>query len=282
MKSKIIISVITTAMVFLGGYVFAFESGDAANYQAQVQDLSGVDYGITGADSKYGGAQVDVGASSTNGGNGMEYNHQGQGAHVNAINSTGTARHQYDVDMETRGASTSTGWGSAAHIEINGTRAAISTRSDGTGTGMASGASIEAASGSAAGATWSGAAVGISGVNAKTEYEQVNYGAQSAQYSTGVSNVKTGTIAYSVIGGQRAGARAATVGDTRMVNDGVGGAMSSGGKSHSEVDTGTFGVGSGFAGASASASNTHKASQTAVGAGTYQYQNTIVHTSAAE
>ena len=121
MKSKIIISVITTAMVFLGGYVFAFESGDAANYQAQVQDLSGVDYGITGADSKYGGAQVDVGASSTNGGNGMEYNHQGQGAHVNAINSTGTARHQYDVDMETRGASTSTGWGRAAHIEIHGT-----------------------------------------------------------------------------------------------------------------------------------------------------------------
>ncbi len=43
----------------------AFESGDAANFQAQAQNLAGADYGLAGAESKYVGGQVDIGGSST-------------------------------------------------------------------------------------------------------------------------------------------------------------------------------------------------------------------------
>ena len=270
------------AVTLMAVPAFAFESGDAANFQVQAQDLAGTDYGLAGAESKYVGGQLDVGASSTNGGFGMEYNHQVQGAHVNAINSTGTVRHQYDIDMETRGASVAGGWGTGGHVEGNVARAAISTRSDGVGTGMVSGASIEAAGGSAAGATWNADAVGMTNTTAHTEYESINYGASSAQYSAGVSNVQTSTVAYANIGGQRAGARAATVGSVGMVNDGSGGAMATVSKSHSEVDTATAGIGAGYAGASASANNTHQGQQVAVGPGTYQYQETMVATSAAE
>ncbi len=198
------------------------------------------------------------------------------------LNSTSTARHEYQRDMETRGASVATGWASGGHIEVNGAQAGISTLSDGNGTGMASGASIEAAGASASGATWSAAAVGMTSVDAHTEYESVNAGASSAQYSRGESDVQTSTVAYSDMGSAVAGAHDLTAGDTRMVNDGVGGAMATSAKSHSEVNTSTGTAGVGYSTAHARAANTHYGTQVAFGAGTYQYQETMVSTGAAE
>jgi len=261
---------------------YGFEAGDAANYQDQAQVIGGVDYGLNGADSKYVGGQVDIGASTANGGFGIEYNYQSQGVHINAINSTATVRHQYDIDMSTRGASDAVGYGTGGHIEGNEVEAGIATYSNGVGTGMASGAGINAAGGSLVGATVNADAVGMTDTTAHTEYESINMGLSSAQYSTGVSDVEVHTVAYSDIGFAGAAGTASTSGGTVMVNDGMGGAMTSAGVSHSEVDIATAGVGAGYSGASASATNTHYSEQASYGAGTYQYQETLVSTGAAE
>lgn len=261
---------------------FGFEAGDAANFQIQAQDLAGADYGLAGADSKYVGGQLDIGVSSTTGGVGMEYNYQIQGAHINAINSTGNVRHQYDIDMSTRGASDAYVYGTGGHIEVNGLEAGISTLSDSTGTTMVNGADISANGGSVSGATFNADGVAMTDSTAHTEYENVNVGPSSAQYGTGISETETHTVAYSDIGFQAAGARAETAGEVSMMNDGSAGVMASGAKSHSEVDTATVGAGAGYSSASARAANVHTGQQVAFGPGTYQYQETVVATGAAE
>ena len=277
---RVLFAILIVAMA--AGSAWAFSAGDAGNYQEQVQDLSGQDYGINGGVSKYSGEQLGYGASASNGGFGIEYQGQIQGAHVNVLNSTGTVRHQYDIDTATSGSSVATGVSAAGHMEGTSTQAGIVTVSDGVGTGMASGTGISSDSGVLVGASVGAAAGAETAVNARTEYESVNNGATSAQYSTGMAEVKTQTGAGASGGIAGAGATATTVGGVGMVNDGMGSAMASTSASHSEVDTAAGAVGNAGAHASAAAMNAQQGYQAAVGFGTYQYQETYVATGAAE
>jgi len=280
MKTKFF--VVFAICFFIAGNALAFTVGDADNVEVQVQDLSGADYGLNGADSKYVGGQFEAGVTVTNGGFGLDYTHQAQGAHVNVLNSTATARHQYDIDTETRGASVSDNIATAGHVEMTATEAAISTTSNGVGTEMLSTSASDTAALTGVGATWDGAAVSMADTTARTEYEQINFGVSSSQYATGVTEVSVSAVSYTDIGSAGAAGTASSNGGTHMVNDGMGGAMASAGQSHSEVDTATAAVGASYSNVSAEAANTHYSEQAAYGYGTYQYQETVVATGAAE
>lgn len=283
MRNKFCGAVVFFAVMALAVSAMAFSVGDAWNTQSQVQSLSGQDYGTTGAESKYRGEQADVGFSSASGGGvGIEYNHQVQGAHINVYNSTGTVRHQYDIDTETRGASDALLMGVGGHAEGTSTSADIVTRSDGVGTGMVSGSIVTNESASVSSAALNADGVGMTNVDARTEYENANVGATSVQYSAGTSEVITSTTAYSDIGLSGASASASTAGGTAMANDGLGTSMSTIGVSHSEVDTATVGTGAGYSTSSAMAANGHSSAQASSAYGTYQYQETSVATGAAE
>ena len=277
---KIIFALI---MLFcMAGVAFATSSGDAWNHQQEDQSFALTDHGVNGAYSKYGETQHDIGASQANGGTSVEANYQEQDIHTNDVNSAATARHQYDIHSVTKGNSRVNGVGAAGHTEATQFGAQTLTVTDGTGTAMISGAGLEGEASAVAG-TVGGKAHGETLNNAKTEYEAVNNGTNSYQYSKGTSVAKMHTkVKATGLGASAAGAKITTAGGTGMVNNNAGTSMSTTALSSTDVDTNSGVIGSGHAASHAMAGNEHYGEQAAASGGLSQYQQTYVSTTASE